>query len=115
MAAFEYTALDPRGKRRKGVVEGDSGRQVRQMLRDQGLAPLSVTAATGAVSGAESANGFAERFGGLWGRLGGGMSMLDITLFTRQLATLIGAGLPIEEALRALGQQAGSAASERWS
>ncbi|MCH7744345.1 MAG: type II secretion system protein GspF, partial [Proteobacteria bacterium] len=42
MAAFEYTALNTRGREEKGVLEADSSRQVRQMLRDKGLAPLEV-------------------------------------------------------------------------
>ena len=42
MAAFEYIALDSRGQQRKGVMEGDSARQVRQLLRDKQLAPLDV-------------------------------------------------------------------------
>ena len=46
MAAFEYTALDDRGRQRKGVLEADSVRQIRQLLRDQGLVPLGVDATT---------------------------------------------------------------------
>ena len=42
MAAFEYVALDTRGKQNKGVMEADSARQLRQTLRDQGLMPLEV-------------------------------------------------------------------------
>ena len=42
MAAFDYVALDERGKQKKGVIEGDSARQVRQALRDKGFTPLSV-------------------------------------------------------------------------
>lgn len=93
MAAFEYSALDTRGKQKKGVLEADSVRQVRQMLRDQGLAPLSVDATT-------------ERRGGTSLRSGGRkLSALDQVLFTRQLATLIAASLPLEEALKAVAQQ----------
>lgn len=94
MAAFEYAALDGAGKQRKGVLEADSLRQTRQMLRDQGLVPLSVEPAS-------------ERKG----RSGGGFSLtrrmgpLDRVLFTRQLATLIAASLPVEEALQAVAQQ----------
>ena len=93
MAAFEYSALDTRGKQKKGVLEADSIRQVRQMLRDQGLAPLSVEAAA------------EKRDGTSIGRLGRKLSPLDQVLFTRQLATLIAASLPLEEALRAVAQQ----------
>lgn len=42
MAAFEYIALDPRGRQHKGVLEGDSPRQVRQLLREKRLSPLQV-------------------------------------------------------------------------
>lgn len=42
MAAFEYLALDPSGRQQKGVLEADSARQVRQLLRERQLAPLDV-------------------------------------------------------------------------
>ena len=42
MGAFEYTALDPTGRERKGVLEGDTARQVRQLLREQSLLPVEV-------------------------------------------------------------------------
>ena len=93
MAAFEFVALDERGRRRRGVREGDSRRQVRQALREEGLTPLSVDQTV-------------ERSGGtLRWSFGRGMSLLELALFTRQMATLVGAGLPIEEALNAVAQQ----------
>ena len=92
MAAFEYVALDARGRRKKGVREGDSRRQVRQALRDMGLTPLSVDLSE------ERANAFR------WG-FPRGMSALDQALFTRQLATMISAGLPVEEALDGVAGQ----------
>ena len=93
MAAFEFVALDERGRRRRGVREGDSRRQVRQALREEGLTPLSVDQTV-------------ERSGGtLRWSFGRGMSLLELALFTRQMATLVGAGLPIEEALQAVAQQ----------
>lgn len=95
MAAFEYAALDARGRQKKGVLEADSMRQSRQMLRDQGLVPLSVEAASD--RGRETATrtfSFARRLG-----------PLDRVLLTRQLSTLIAASLPIEEALQAVAQQ----------
>ena len=45
MAAYEFSALDAQGRERKGVLEADSVRQLRQVLRDRGLAPLRVEAA----------------------------------------------------------------------
>ena len=94
MAAFEYIALDTHGKQCKGVLEADSVRQIRQLLRDQNLVPLDVDIA--AVRKAKSSSGFS-----MSRRIG----YLDRVLLTRQLATLIGAGLPIEEALQAVAQQ----------
>jgi len=97
LAAYEFVALEANGRQKKGVLEADSGRQIRQMLRDQGLTPLSVDPAREAAAAARGA-GFSFSFGR-------GMSALDQALFTRQLATLIAASLPIEEALRAVSQQ----------
>ena len=45
MAAFEYRALDGKGKEKKGILEADTVKQIRQTLRDQGLMPLEVVAA----------------------------------------------------------------------
>jgi general secretion pathway protein F len=98
VAAFEYTALDVRGKQKKGVLEADSVRQIRQLLRDQGLVPLGVDTASERKIKGSSAPSFNLKFSR---RLGA----LDRVLFTRQLATLIAASLPIEEALQAVAQQ----------
>ena len=43
MAAFEYQALDAKGRQKKGVLEGDSARQIRQQLREKGWMPLEVS------------------------------------------------------------------------
>lgn len=94
MAAYEFSALDAQGRERKGVLEADSVRQLRQLLRDRGLSPLRV----------EPTHKDDDRAGGGL-RLFQGVSTLDRAMFTRQLATLIGAGIPIEEALSAVGQQ----------
>jgi general secretion pathway protein F len=95
LAAFEYAALDVRGRQKKGVLEADSLRQTRQLLRDQGLVPLNVEPAS-EHKARSSGGGFSFRR-----RLG----PLDRVLLTRQLATLIAAGLPVEEALHAVAQQ----------
>lgn len=100
MPAFEYQALDTSGRTVKGVVEGDAERQVRTLLRDQGLMPLQVdaVAATGAAR-----LGLAPRR----------MSGTDLALLTRQFATLAHAGLTIEECLNALIEQTESAGTRR--
>ena len=96
MAAFEYVVLDADGKQNKGVMEADSARQLRQMLRDQGLMPLAVEPASSTVS---------QRSRGTSFSFARGLSGLDRVLFTRQLATLIASSLPVEEALQAVAQQ----------
>lgn len=98
MAAFEYIALDARGRQQKGVLEADSARQVRQLLRERQLAPLEVKA----TRTREQAVG-GQRFG-----FNRGLSARDLALVTRQLATLVQAALPIEEALRAAAAQSTS-------
>ena len=94
MGAFEYTALDATGKERKGILEGDTPRHIRQLLREQQLLPVAV---------AEVAQREAKRQRSF--RLVRGVSAADLALFTRQLATLVRAGLPLEEALLAVSQQ----------
>lgn len=96
MAAFEYQALDNKGKQHKGVLEADSSRQVRQQLRDKGWMPLSVEAA----NEKQNKTGFLASFS-----RGPSLSTPDLALITRQLATLIAAGLPIDEALKAVSEQ----------
>jgi general secretion pathway protein F len=104
MAAFEYIALDERGKQKKGVLEADSVRQIRQMLRDQGLVPLDVDAASERQRKTATGGSMLDALASL--NFGRRLGNLDRVLFTRQLSTLIGAGLPIEEALQAIDQQA---------
>jgi general secretion pathway protein F len=97
MAAFEYKALDKKGKQQKGVIEADTARHARSQLRDQQLMPLELQQINDKESKAKAA-GFS------W--LKRGIPVADLALITRQIATLVAAGLPIEEALKAVGQQA---------
>jgi general secretion pathway protein F len=101
MGAFEYTALDPQGKQKKGVIEGDTARHIRQQLREERLTPLSVEEVTGgSARGRETGD---KSSSGLQFRRG--MSASDLALVTRQLATLIRSGLPLEESVSAVAQQ----------
>ena len=97
MPAFRYEAVDAGGATRKGVVNADSPRSARADLRTQGLTPLSVEAIAAQVdaSGAATRRGFGER-----------LSQVELALFTRQLASLLEAGLPLEQAFTALLEQA---------
>ncbi len=96
MPAFQYAALDDRGRQRKGVIEADTPRMARQALRERGLNPLGV----------EEVAGRERRRGHHWwsGRVR--INATDLALITRQLATLVGSGLPLEESLGAVARQA---------
>ncbi len=100
MAAFDYIALDNSGKEKKGVLEGDTARQVRQILRDKGLMPLEIHESLKKNQDEKKAAGF--NFSGLFQR---GISATELALLTRQLATLIQAALPLDETLAAVANQ----------
>lgn len=96
MASFAYRAATTAGAEKKGVVEAVNAASARAMLRDQGLLPLSVEAA-----------GDGRSLGGLklpmLGRAG--MSPRELATATRQIATLVGSEIPVEEALRLAASQ----------
>ncbi|GCB05360.1 type II secretion system inner membrane protein GspF [Ralstonia sp. SET104] len=94
MPAFRYEAADAAGKTDKGVIEADSARQARTLLRARGLTPLVVDA-LGAQAAKRSGSGLGKR-----------LSAQENALVTRQLASLLVAGLPLDEALAALADQA---------
>jgi general secretion pathway protein F len=96
MGAFEYTALDSAGRSRKGVIEGDTARHVRSLLREKQLLPVTIAAVADEASRRKSGARFSLRRG---------VSAADLSLMTRQLATLARAGLPLEEALLAVSEQ----------
>jgi len=91
MPAFEYTALDKKGRTRKGVLEGDTARNIRQKLRDQGLMPLAMEEVVQKSTKRQRA----------WVRV----SAVELALLTRQLATLVRAGSTLEESLQAVSEQ----------
>jgi general secretion pathway protein F len=96
MPAFQYAALDDRGRQRKGLIEADTPRMARQALRERGLNPLGV----------EEVAGRERRRDRQWWSRRARISATDLALITRQLATLVGSGLPLEEALGAVARQA---------
>jgi len=95
MAAYEYVALDSTGRKKKGVIEGDSSRHVRQLLRDKALLPVSVDEV-----GETESNQSSNRF-----NVQRGVSAADLSLITRQLATLTKSGLPLDEATATVAKQ----------
>ncbi len=97
MGAFAYTALDSAGRPHKGVLEGDTARQVRSLLREKSLLPVTVAevaAQESRVQRGTSSFSMLRR-----------VSTAELSLLTRQLATLVRAALPLEEALLAVSQQ----------
>jgi general secretion pathway protein F len=94
MGAFEYVAMDQSGKQTKGVLEGDTPKHVRQLLRDRKLFPVSVSEVAQKEARRQASFSFRR-----------GISSGELALITRQLASLSQSGLPLEEALLAVAQQ----------
>lgn len=97
MPAFRYEAVDAGGSTKKGVVNADSARAARSDLRNQGLVPIVVDAIAAQVdeAGQTRRRAFGDR-----------LSNTELSLFTRQLASLLEASLPLEQAFTALLEQA---------
>lgn len=96
MTAYRYQALNGAGKMVKGVVEGDSERQIRSQLRSQDLRPIEVALANRQSSDSSSTK--VRLFQP-------GISAADLALVTRQLATLVSSNLPLDECLQAAAEQ----------
>ncbi len=99
MPAYTFEALDPQGKARTGVLEAENAKAARSQLRSQGLVPLGVTALAASVQTAGASR---------WSRRV--FNSTGLAVWTRQLAGLVGAGLPLERALTALADEANSPA-----
>ena len=92
MPTFDYRAHDAQGKGCKGRLEADGPRHARQLLRERGLWPRTLTEVRVDASTGRQARG-------------GRLSAADLALLTLQLSTLVQAGLPLEEALDAVAKQ----------
>jgi general secretion pathway protein F len=97
VGAFEYVALDAQGKERKGLIEADNPKHARQLLREtKHLLPVDIQEAAQREQQKQAKRRpFMRR----------GLSTLDLALLTRQLATLLRSGLPLEETLQAVAEQ----------
>ena len=92
MPTFDYRALDAQGRSCKGRLEADGPRHARQLLRERGVWPrVLIEVRVGSDTGRQTR--------------GAGLSAADLALLTLQLATLVQAGLPLEEALEAVAKQ----------
>ena len=109
MPAFEYLALTATGRTEKGLIEAETPRLARQLLRERNLTPTELKeVATRSNTKAEaSSSGFTLK------RQPGALSGAELSLFTRQLATLSRSGLPLDEALTAVSQQSEEAKTQR--
>ncbi len=98
MAVYEYVAFDERGKEIKGIIDADSPRLARQKLRANGIFPISLKEekkTEGEIGARDiSLSWFSRR-----------IKLSDVTVMTRQLSTLIGAGLPLVTSLNGLLEQ----------
>ncbi|KZX55542.1 type II secretion system protein GspF [Vibrio sp. HI00D65] len=95
MAAFEYKALDAKGKSKKGSIEADNARQARQRIKEQGLMPVEMTEAKAKTAKGSTPSTSFKR----------GISTPDLALITRQISTLVQSGMPLEECLKAVAEQ----------
>jgi general secretion pathway protein F len=95
MAAFRFAAADASGKEQSGVLEADSARLARQLLRGRGLIPLTVEPVSHQASG--------RGRGGL--SIGRRLGQTELAVITRQLASLLGAQLPVADALTVMVEQ----------
>ena len=96
MGAYEYSALNAKGAEKKGIIEGESSRQVRQQLREQNLTPLRVVEVAHQEKQRQTRQHFTR-----------GVSVTALAVMTRQLATLVHSGTPLAEALTTVGRQTG--------
>lgn len=103
MPAFEYRALSPAGREQSGVIEGDTARQARQALRERGFSPLDIKQ----VAAEKSQGTVRQRFSG------SGLNATELALMTRQLATLVRSGTPLEEALATTAKQSSKSRIKR--
>lgn len=94
MGAYEFVALDKSGKESRGLIEGDTPKHVRQLLRERHMYPVRVTEV--AQREAKRQTTFSLRRG---------LSPGELALITRQMASLSQSGLPLEEVLLAVSQQ----------
>jgi len=100
MPAFKFEALDAAGKAATGLVEADNAKAARALVRAKDLVPLNVTPVGGATDPGRAGVGSGLRLGRR------AFSTSGLTVWTRQIAGLVGSGLPLERALTALADEA---------
>jgi len=104
MEAFEYTSLDSQGKQKKGLIQADNEKQARQLLRNQQLTPVQVVQVVDRFIETSNPENRTQRLS---------MKKTELPLIIRQMATLVQAGLPLDDALKTLVEQSETKSSER--
>ena len=109
MPAFHYVAINAKGEKQKGIIEAETGKHARQLLRNKGLIPTEThdahqksTTKTGAAPTLFSRYFFR---GATQRNTAFALTNKELALMTRQLATLLAAAMPLEEVLAAVGEQ----------
>ena len=110
MAKFKYTAIDQNGKQKTGTIEADDQEQANSRISDMGLMPTNVAKAGGGDSAKKAAT---KKTAKVQGKSGGKrgfsfgkiLKQDELTTFTRQLSTLLEAGLPLLRALEVMIRQ----------
>jgi type IV pilus assembly protein PilC len=105
MPLFAYSAVDAQGKTHQGTLEANNAADAAAAIKKKGQFPTNISETAAAASGKAAGKGFSFKFslggGGGTGKVPG----KTLTVFTRQLSTLISAGLPLLRSLRTLGKQ----------
>ena len=97
MPAYDYLAIEDNGRERRGTIEADTARHARQLLRERDLLPVDVNE----VSSKKNDNASLKNISFSNQRMRSG----DLTLFTRQMSTLLRSGIPLDETLAAVAEQ----------
>ncbi len=104
MEAYEYNSIDNQGKQKKGIIQADNEKQARQLLRNQSLTPIDVVMVDQKLNASQDSHDRTQRLS---------MKKNELPLLIRQLATLVQAGLPIDDALKTLVEQSEHKTTER--
>lgn len=111
MEAFEYTSIDTAGKQKKGIIQADNEKQARQLLRNQQLTPIEVSQVIERQNAELTQNKTQRQTQHQTQRLS--IKKTELPILIRQLATLVQAGLPLDDALKTLIEQSESKNTER--
>lgn len=104
MEAFEYTSIDPSGKQKKGIIQADNEKQARQLLRNQQLTPIQIALVIEKQGQDDNTTTKTQRLS---------IKKNELPVLIRQLATLVQAGLPLDDALKTLIEQSESKNTDR--